>query len=142
MVPLGLIDTYRGVLNRHTRRSCDFTPSASDLVAISSVAHGAEGSSNCGGNKLAVCHLKSIYQRELGDWDPSNGAYALLGFCMIVLVSLVGDQSHAIMYPSSTETKPWFLEAYENSVVDLFSLRGFEFILVLASMISKSWRSL
>ena len=119
-----------------------FSPRPSDLRAIASVAHGNEGLSNCGGNDLTVYCLRTMEKGHLSDWDPSNGAYAILGFCLVVLASLIVDQVHASMNPSTKETRSWLLEAYEDYMGNLFSLRGFEFVLVLKFVKCKSWRSL
>lgn len=108
-----------------------FSPNTSDLEAIASVAQGKKGLlDNCGGKDLTVYCFQAS--------NPDIWAYAILGTCIVVLVFLVAEQSHAFIDPSTKEARPWLLKAYELCVVDSFSLRGFEFILALIWWFSKS----
>ena len=83
----------------------DFSPGRSDLNAIASVASGYENLENCGGMNLTVYCLQTINQGGTGDWDPSNGANAALGFCLFVLVFVTAEQSHIFTNPVTKETR-------------------------------------
>ena len=115
-----------------------FSPHPSDLSAFA--PGDQQKNSACGGNNLTVYCLQT--QDDTGDFDPGTGAYVILGLCVVVLVFLVADQSHAFLKPSTKEPRPWLLKAYKKCVLDSFSLRGFEFILALTSIFSKSKRYL
>lgn len=108
-----------------------FSPGPSDLSSIASVASQNTSLEVCGGMNLTVYCLQKIGQEGTAGWDPSNGAAAALGFCLVVLVFVVAAQSHALTDPSTGETRTWLLKLYDFCVVGVFSLRGFEFILAL-----------
>ena len=101
-----------------------FSPRRSDLNAIASAASNDESLKNCGGMDLTVYCLHTI-------WDPSNGGSAALGFCLFVLVFVVAEQSHIFTNPVTKETRTWLLKVYDLCVVDLISLRVFEFFLLV-----------
>ena len=105
-----------------------FTPGQSDLSAIASVAED-ENLKNCGGMNWTVYCLQTLDQGANAHVDPSNGADNALGFCLIVLVFVLAEQSHIFTNPATKETRTWLLKTYNLCVVDLFSLRGFEAIL-------------
>ena len=109
----------------------DFSPVQSDLNAIASVASGDENLGNCGGMNLTVYCLQTINQDGTADYDPINGAYAAQGFCLFVLVFVAAEQSHIFTNPVTKETRTWLLNVYNLCVVDLFSLRGVEFIMTI-----------
>ena len=110
-----------------------FSPGPSDLVAIASAASDYQDLGNCGGKKLTVYCLNTIDQVGTSDWNPSTGANAALGFCLLVLVFVVADQSHVFTDPVTKETRTWLLKVYNFCVVDSFSLRGFEAFLAALS---------
>ena len=110
-----------------------FSPSRSDLDAITSVASAGEGPQSCGGMNLTVYCLHTINEGGTTDWDPSNGAKAALGFCLFVLLFVFADLSHIFTDPVTKETRTWLLKIYNFCVVDSFSLRGFEAFLVALS---------
>lgn len=108
-----------------------FSPSPSDLSSIASVASENKSLDSCGGMNLTVYCLQKIGQEDTAEWDPSNGAAAILGFCLVILVFVVAAQSHAFTNPATRETRTWLLKLYDFCVVGSCSLRGFEFILAL-----------
>ena len=108
-----------------------FSPGRSDLNAIASVASAGENLQNCGGMNLTVYCLHTINQNGTVDWDPSTGANAALGFCLLVLVFVVAHESHIFTDPVTKEARTWLSKVYSLCVVDLFCLRGFEFFLAV-----------
>ena len=115
-----------------------FSPGLSDQKAIASVASGSGNFSSCGGFNLTVYCLNTIDRGGTGDWDPSNGAETALGFCLVILVFVVAEHSHAFTNPSTKEIRNWLLGLYNFCVVDSFSVRGFEFLMALFYFFSKS----
>ena len=105
-----------------------FSPGPLDMQAIARAAYGNENLGNCSGLNLTVYCLQTIDQNGYVGWDPGNGANAALGLSLFVLAIAVAEHGHAFTHPSTNETRTWLLKVYDNCVVDLFSLRGFELI--------------
>ena len=116
----------------------NFSPSPSDLNAIASAASGNGNNGSCGGFNLTVYCLKTIDQEESAQWVPSNGAETALGFCLVSLVFVLAEHSHAFTNPSTEEIRTWLLKVYDYCVVDSFSLRRFEFAIALVYILGES----
>lgn len=69
-----------------------FAPDSSDLISIASVASENTSLVTCGGKKLTVYCLQKIGQQDTAEWDPSSGAAAALGFCLVVLLFSAATQ--------------------------------------------------
>lgn len=117
----------------------DFSPGRSDLNAIASVASDYENLKNCGGMNSTVYCLQTINQGGTADCDPSNGANAALGFCLFVLVFVAAARGHIFTSRETKETRVWLIKFYNLCVVDLFSLRGFQFILTMSNAFGELW---
>ena len=116
-----------------------FSLNRTDLSTLASVAQAnQQANSSCGGNNLTVYCLDT--QGDLGGYDPSNGADFILGLCTLSLIFLLADRCHAFLDPSTKVIRPWLLKVYKKCVVDCFSLRVSEIILVSSSSVGKSWR--
>lgn len=66
-----------------------FAPGSSDLSSIASVASENINLDDCGGKNLTVYCLQKIGQQDTAEGDPSSGAAAAQGFCLLILLFVV-----------------------------------------------------
>ena len=78
-----------------------FDPSPGDLEYLSRLASSG-GPAECGGwVPGAWCYVPLGYSHDdyyEGYWDPSNGAYSILAFCLVVFVLLILYQIRSSIY--------------------------------------------
>jgi len=106
----------------------NFVPTQTDLDFLAEQSKSG-GPASCGGNNLLVYCLTTIENSFY--WDPSNGAFDILAFCLVVLVLLIMDQANLFRHRTTRQVHPWLLKTRDFIVSEFVGIRGLQLVLVL-----------
>ena len=123
----------------------DFSPTQKDMTYISQQA-ATGGPSQCANTNLLVYCLNTLGSSygntPLYDSDaagPTNGAYSILAFCLVVLVLLILDQASVFKKLSDLQKPALFPKTRKFLITNFVGIRGFQLLLVALIFVSQGF---